>query len=107
MGHIAAATLQSAPPRCANNELEGPFSTGLPPVAEHCCAGAGHQADPAYPPTEFGGASGGASTAIGAVPSLGGPVMVRRVTKTHNSSHKARQRLPATAALPTPKRSRV
>jgi hypothetical protein len=33
--------------------------------------------------------------------------MVRRISKTHNSSHKARQRLPAKAAPPTPKRSRV
>jgi Protein of unknown function (DUF3489) len=33
--------------------------------------------------------------------------MVRRVTKTRNSPHKARQHSPATAAQPAPKRGRV
>ena len=42
IGHIPAAPLQnSVPPRSSTMGLRAPFSTGLPPVAEHCCAAPG------------------------------------------------------------------
>jgi hypothetical protein len=44
--------------------------TGLLPTSTHCCGRAGGAGSPAPTPTEIGGASGGASTAIGAVINL-------------------------------------
>jgi hypothetical protein len=44
---------------------------------------------------------------MGAVPKPGGSVVIRRVTNTRNSPIKARQRPPAKAAQPAPKRGQV